>query len=141
TEYLEECLDYGLSDLQSLHTEMTEWQESLESADMEHMPKYDEVTEAVDVLEHVEDVESAVEQLKEALTDKEEGDPEIAYLETSPYGRKPAPRWMQHTTALSQLQAVVDHLENHEKDEVIEARDALASAIADIETVDFPGMY
>lgn len=139
---LESCLDDGLSDLRSLYEEMTEWQESLESADMEHMPKYDEVTEAVEALEHVEDVESAADELREALIGgEEEGDPELTYLEICPYGRKASPRWMQHATAISQLQAVVDHLKYHEKDEVIEARDALASAVNDIETVSFPGMY
>ena len=124
---VEDALKDAAPDIEELKDEMVEWQENMESADMEHLPKYDEVNEAAETLENA-DLENAVEQLVEALSEK---DPEALEEQVSvtlftPYSRPPS-RATRLEMALAPARAAVDKVrerQNREKprdvDDVIE---------------------
>lgn len=143
------ALDHD-ADIRLLADEMTEWQENLEGANMEHLPKYDEVMETAETLSEAADsIEGAAATIRELIEEGAIDDSAtVSVSEITPYGRKAPPRWMQLSNALSALQSVVDHLEgigiddaDDEDATVREAADELASAISELEGVDFPSMY
>jgi len=139
------CLSDGVNDIRELYDEMLSWQEQMDSADMRHLPKYDEVTAAVEVLERVEELDSAIGEIENLIDAGTIGNEDVTYHAAVPYGKRAQPRWMRHSTAINQLQAVVYFLRDSDKgnseDGVLDAVDELASQIGEFESVDFPGMY
>lgn len=158
TTTVEAAFEDAKAEIESLRDEMTEWAENMESNGMEHMPKYEEVNEAKEGLESAcESLESIdISDLPDAIREAS-----ASYTEARPYGRKPQPRWMRLSNAVSMLHCVKDALENAEEEAnqaKVEAEEndenepedevdfgefggELDEAIDHADGVSFPGMY
>lgn len=157
------CFEDGKSDVEGLKEEMDEWANSLESNNMEHLPKYEEVTECRDALEAALDRMESIE-VPEVL-----GEVEVTYTQdtrksaTSRSSRldnarnqleaaqAAAEQWLDEN---EELEATDDLEEGDEKitEEMVDERhdtreavqnfvDELDSALSELDSVSFPGMF
>ncbi len=136
----------GKSDVAFLKEDIENWKSNMESNSMEHLPKYEEVEACYTALEE------AVEKLDEVeWPSNEEGeiDGSVAYMEYRPVNKKRGPpRWMQLSSAESQLEAAKGSLEEYlaehgeNEDETIQtAIDTIQEAIDNMGGVSFPSMF
>jgi hypothetical protein len=152
---LRDALDYA-GDIEELGGEMREWSDNT----AESFPtKSEEVGECADALEEGHQaVEVAVSDIHNVVDEIDSiADAKVTFTEMRPYGRKGTPRHMTLANALAPMGAAADYLENLDADdEELEENLAdhdldvgslqqlggeLSSALSEVESVDFPGMY
>lgn len=133
------------SDLEELASEIRDWADNMESGGLGHTEKYEQVAECADALECV-DLDLNVPECLEGF--------EVKYQNKRPYGRKAMSRAMRCENLQSMLDAVTARAEEfadddedesdeaeEQRQEVREFAESISEAVANLEMIDFPGMY
>lgn len=137
-----EAIEGAVSEIETLKDEMEQWRDGMEEK-LSHTDKYQEVSDACDVLEEAYDKLQGIE-LPEGF------DPQITYIETKPYGKKPEPRWMRWSNVQTMLAAALEAVQDREHvavkpegEEDDTDWDEIENSLDEASNLDvnFPGMY
>lgn len=130
SDTVEEAIETAKGDIAELSGEMESWRDGLQGTNLENSEKFNTIEDAMNQLQQ------GLDWLEGAEVPERYGDKKITYTLTS---MRKASRAVRLDNAVSGLRVAMEELDG--LDDTDDCVSMLDSAINDLDSVEFPGMY